>query len=711
MSDRLTPPYKYQSFRLDHNGNSTIRVMLLTPSKNVDDFLTCRIVHKTLHDCSSYHALSYTWGEPVFSKTLVVDKSMRIPITENLDFALRRLRLAGIRALWVDAICINQQDVQERAQQVRLMGRIFSQAKRVIIWTGLDNASRDGWHCLEHLDRLSTVKSSLSYDERFRPLSTNQKQSPLNDRQTCSPKDPQKFATSRNGDGCDQRRGTSRVESNRRHKGSNHVFDKSAQDTYARFGNRPHWGQLTERTSKHDYDVISRFLLGRYFSRRWIIQEIALASKVVIYCGGASISGKAFFKSIAYLLHLENQNWAGLETAISLSRIMALSTRRESAWNHIDSSDDDQESMVSRYTPVGLLREFFRFQCFDKRDFVLSLLGIFEMYLGDTPLAPDDCFRNITYENSISEVYTALATYQLRFQTVHDLKKDTKMLRFSDIELLLLAGATRRKQDGEEASLDRTPSWVPDWRNPMRYEVMSSRSLNNFDNHSTGGKVDFPWIARNDSDLLVSRPVPSSILEVWGVPFDIIAEVLSVDLTKSIDRTRLRLRIASWKTIDYYTDVSGSLVEAISEVVVTHCYNLDTWARDFTQWIQDNRRTIIDVLDRDYDRYDIEHIQEILSRTMRGRSIFLTKGGYIGIACEDAEPGDTVAVLRDSPVTFILRNLVNPQADARRHTGFASNEVSMHAHIGPYELIGDAHVHALDLLSFEKFDPRRLQIY
>jgi Heterokaryon incompatibility protein (HET) len=148
MSDPLTP-YKYRSFRLDHNGNSTIRVMLLTPSKNVDDFLTCRIVHKTLHDCSSYHALSYTWGEPVFSKTLVVDKSMRIPITENLDFALRKLRLDGIRALWVDAICINQQDVQERAQQVRLMGRIFSQAKSVIIWTGLDNASRDGWHCLE----------------------------------------------------------------------------------------------------------------------------------------------------------------------------------------------------------------------------------------------------------------------------------------------------------------------------------------------------------------------------------------------------------------------------------------------------------------------------------------------------------------------------------------------------------------------------------
>jgi hypothetical protein len=96
---------------------------------------------------------------------------------------------------------------------------------------------------------------------------------------------------------------------------------------------------------------------------------------------------------------------------------------------------------------------------------------------------------------------------------------------------------------------------------------------------------------------------------------------------------------------------------------------------------------------------------------MRGRSIFLTKGGYIGIACEDAEPGDTVAVLRDSPVTFVLRNLVNPQVDARRHAEFASNETSTHAHIGLYELIGDAHVHALDLLSFERFDPKRLQIY
>lgn len=58
-------------------------------------------------------------------------------IGRNLDGALRQLRrsMSG-HLLWIDALCINQEDVSERSQQVQLMGDIFSSAEQVIIWLG-----------------------------------------------------------------------------------------------------------------------------------------------------------------------------------------------------------------------------------------------------------------------------------------------------------------------------------------------------------------------------------------------------------------------------------------------------------------------------------------------------------------------------------------------------------------------------------------------
>jgi hypothetical protein len=136
-------------------------------------------------------------------------------------------------------------------------------------------------------------------------------------------------------------------------------------------------------------------------------------------------------------------------------------------------------------------------------------------------------------------------------------------------------------------------------------------------------------------------------------------------LTKGVGRI-LRLRIASWKTIDSYTNVNGSLLEAISDTVVTHCYVLDVYNPDISSWILDNRRKIIDALEQQEDVFELQEFRKVLLRSMRGWCICLTKGGYVGIACENAQPGDIVAILQDSPVTFVFRSPINPRADCRR---------------------------------------------
>jgi hypothetical protein len=62
-----------------------------------------------------------------------------LSITPSLDVALRHLRaLSGGNAttLWIDQICINQSDVKEKTEQVKVMGRIYRSAEQVRVWLG-----------------------------------------------------------------------------------------------------------------------------------------------------------------------------------------------------------------------------------------------------------------------------------------------------------------------------------------------------------------------------------------------------------------------------------------------------------------------------------------------------------------------------------------------------------------------------------------------
>ena len=90
----------------------------------------------TLADAPRYECLSYVWGTENSDRVLWLDREV-IAISKNLDRALGRLRHeTESRFLWIDLVCINQQDLEERKQQVQLMYRIFGQAERVIAYLG-----------------------------------------------------------------------------------------------------------------------------------------------------------------------------------------------------------------------------------------------------------------------------------------------------------------------------------------------------------------------------------------------------------------------------------------------------------------------------------------------------------------------------------------------------------------------------------------------
>lgn len=121
-------------------SNQDIRLINLYPAGRTTDPLECDLMTASFEEAPVYEALSYTWGlQSNAVETLLVINAARGPvqITTNLDAALRKLRLVDRkRALWVDAVCIDQSNNEEKAHQIAQMRRVYSEAKLVCIWLG-----------------------------------------------------------------------------------------------------------------------------------------------------------------------------------------------------------------------------------------------------------------------------------------------------------------------------------------------------------------------------------------------------------------------------------------------------------------------------------------------------------------------------------------------------------------------------------------------
>ncbi|KAK3319685.1 heterokaryon incompatibility protein-domain-containing protein [Cercophora scortea] len=100
-----------------------------------------------LHPFQRYTALSYVWGDPADPCHVFLEgdgTTARFPVTRNLHQALRSLRRSGegVR-LWVDALCINQEDYEEKRVQIALMRRLYRQAEEVVAFVPLAREDSD----------------------------------------------------------------------------------------------------------------------------------------------------------------------------------------------------------------------------------------------------------------------------------------------------------------------------------------------------------------------------------------------------------------------------------------------------------------------------------------------------------------------------------------------------------------------------------------
>ncbi|KAF2794224.1 hypothetical protein K505DRAFT_205155, partial [Melanomma pulvis-pyrius CBS 109.77] len=121
---------------LDYSRRAIRLLELLPAHHHLSKFRpACRILHTSLDEDPSFSALSYVWGSADDTTIVLVDKRP-FRVTRNLFDALIGLRETETITIWIDAICINQQDKKEKCIQVKMTRSIYKRAANVIFWLG-----------------------------------------------------------------------------------------------------------------------------------------------------------------------------------------------------------------------------------------------------------------------------------------------------------------------------------------------------------------------------------------------------------------------------------------------------------------------------------------------------------------------------------------------------------------------------------------------
>ncbi|KAN0083077.1 HET domain containing protein [Elaphomyces granulatus] len=141
------------------SSESRIRLLRLLPNEDEKAPIQCQLFHCSLQKSGKrthpYDALSYVWGGPDKPRFISISEHNStsehdLSVTENLHEALSRLRHWFIeRIIWVDAVCIDQENDREKEQQIRLMAKIYGQADCVVVWLG--KAADDSDRALEEI--------------------------------------------------------------------------------------------------------------------------------------------------------------------------------------------------------------------------------------------------------------------------------------------------------------------------------------------------------------------------------------------------------------------------------------------------------------------------------------------------------------------------------------------------------------------------------
>jgi hypothetical protein len=201
-----------------------------------------------IDDCPPYLALSYAWGDPTDTRPCYCDQQ-GFPVAKSLHGALVRLRDRDTHSpIWIDVVCINQDDLGEKSRQVRMMREIYFRATATIVWLG---ESCDG--DVTAIQLMHNV-NSVYPDPRMIPQ-----------------------------------------------KGS--IHDPGGTQGFNRLAAPEELG--LPPLSYSEWNKLVDFYRKPWFSRVWVIQEFCVARNIVMWCGNSNLQAfvvlNAAFKMASYV--------------------------------------------------------------------------------------------------------------------------------------------------------------------------------------------------------------------------------------------------------------------------------------------------------------------------------------------------------------------------------------------------------------------------
>ena len=631
--------YEYLSCPVDENKNE-IRLLRLKRRGIFSGLLEAELVSASIGDPPSYEAVSYCWGPTTEKKAILLNGKLFhcFPSAYALLYACSSL--FKDRLLWVDAICINQDDLIERSKQVRIMRKIYENATRVIVWPGDSSSSR--------------LASAMLYDLY----------------------------------------GTSLM-----FQGSAYDFDKwFFHERYS-----PRWLALVQLLKKP------------YFSRIWVLQEIAVASNVQVLHGGIYIPWEIMFKIMTDLWHPHRRG------SLSYTSNPEMRTFHQSSQSDPAHNASIMWLLYEKHgrVPNGerlrlgkLLCLCSKFKSTDARDKIFALVGL---AMETTP-----SLIAIDYEDTPAQVYIKSTRNILGRENDH-------------FDILSNSGIGYRKKTDVADSLSTTlPSWVADWSSQRVGFTLASRG------EGTGGycssthteiTIDFlQYVPESSLEILSLKGILIDTIDELGCTLD--TERESGEISISDSSTTVKLWYEEAKDITFrkaknpYPQGNQSRAEALWRTIIGDtAYQIrpapPEFGQYFSKWVEwgaiiqsaGTRSALEDLMkknDPQVEAMNSELSSETIQSGMRdysnnlaeisvGRRFCVTKDGYMGLVPPGTEEGDLVCIIAGAPTPYLLRRF--------KHSSSKTFPMEL------YQLVGECYIHGrMDRVEILENDMRMLRL-
>lgn len=611
----MPQPYIFSDLKALKN----FRLMTILPG-NYKEPLQCIISESQLENTLSYEALSYAWGASEAldecRPTMSINKQEFV-ISSTLEQALRRLRrLDTARVMWIDRVCINQDNNDERNTQVAIMADIYRGAVRVIAWIG--EKSYDSDRALLFLKEMA-----MHHKYTLRHCWTNGTRLGSDTSSECG---EGKWAESINEtDDMSSRGFTDDIIT----LPSLPAFDEEEMNEMEGMSRNDLWMKilLNQEQQGHiftgrpvlydcsylpffknarqpDWEAVDNLLARLWWSRTWVVQEIWLAKDAILLCGDSSLKWKTFKKAMEY-----QEAWDDMGCLVRGTKRWEMWTTLKSRYGlaiHIS-----QKRLLGSKLSDILWNTWDR-DATDPRDKVFAILGLVGENYSDT-------LPNIDYSKSTEEVYREVAS----------------LIITKENSLDILLAASGLDNGGN------LPSWVPDWRrraNEYRPALFINASFMRMQCYH-GGSTDavyfhgHGYFASGNMEPQAKFHNNLGILQVRAVMFDSIAEV-STDFDSGLSAANI---IEHARILIRNSRHSGSLSSnhAMNDAELKKILSAGSFI----------------------DPESLRTENMVIENVMRLRRFFITNDGYLSVGPSRLQAGDLISIIAGCSFPMVLRPL------------------------------------------------------